>query len=368
VSLTLRQKDWRLTAVLLLVGLLGLIPLSVGFFVEQPGHLTVIFRDTVFQTDITTRRSVLAIDGRVISASVRASKEGAAFDLGTVPASAHSVRWEIDGFGKGERTVTVYPMREGESSLVIDLKPQFGRVEVQGTDAVTNERLTVPAEVNLGAGRQEMRSATILFADVSPGLHTVRMQAEGYCPEERTVSVSAGETAKASVALSPSLGRDEAARIILEWNHAPDDLDAHVYINLADEKSERHVYWNAMQSDKGGQRVVSLDVDKRTPGGFETVTIRQGFPGQYTYMIHNYSLWRAMRIKGPLPPNMAAADPRVRLYVSGDCKPRVFQLPAFHNDLGWMVVELIVDENGFISVVSPQMKSRAPLDKTSPRK
>ncbi len=366
---TLRKKDWRLTALLILVALVGLVPLGAGFFVEQPGRLVVLFRDNVFQSDIAPRQSTLTLDGKVIPASIRVSEKGAVFDLGRVAASSHTVGWTIEGFAKGEGAVTVLPTSvQPESTMIVDLRPEFGRVEVRGADATTNRVLAAPSLVILGADRKQMGSGVVLFSDVPPGVHKVHLQADGYCPDEQTVRVSAAETTQVTLTLSPSLDDDEAARIILEWNNAPEDLDGHLVVHLADEKTIRHICWYAMKSDKGGRPIASLDVDMRKPGGFETITVRKGFSGSYVYLVSNYSRRKAQHAKLPLPPNMDAADPNVRLYVNGDCKPRTFRLPASHNDLEWMVVELTVNNDGFISVSSPRLNFRAPVEKSSPRK
>lgn len=363
MNLTPRRGDWRLTAVLLLASLLGTIPLSVGFLVEQPGHLVAVLRDTAFFSDITARQSIFSLDGVVVPALGRSSPEGILFDLGTVSARSHSLRVEIEGFDREERDVAVLPKRvEPKTTLAIDLRPKFGRVEIQVTDAVTNESLSVPSEMSLDAGKSEITNGSIQLSDVSPGSHKLRVQAEGYCSEDSTIRVTAGKTTTVPIALSRSLGEGEAARVILEWKHAPNDLDAHLLINLAGEKNTRHVFWRARSTEKDGSLVASLDIDERKPGGFETITVGQGFKGQYVYAVKNYSRWAAQRLKAPLPPPMGAAEPRVRLYIVGDCKPRVFQVPQSHSDIDWIVIELQVGDDGLISVVPPQRMSRSPLD------
>jgi hypothetical protein len=349
-----RQRDWKFTAVLLLIGLIGLAPLTIGFFVEQPGRLVVIFRDPVFSTDLTGRKCVLSLDGKIVTGTLQRSREGGlgVFDLGLMDAAFHTVQWDVQGFSKGGRSVEVLPKRiQMESRLAVDLKPEFGRVEVQGLNAVTKENLTTRAVVRLGDGKGELKDGTVMFTDVPPGRHTVYLQADGYCEAERMIKVAAAETATTFVALSPSMNQKEVARIILDWKQAPDDLDAHLLINLAGEKTRHHVFYKAKQSDRNGRRVASLDVDMRVTGGFETITIEKGFKGRFVYVVHNYSEWDAMVHRRTLPPHMANAEPRVRLYL-GDCNPRVFGVPESQTGLEWTVLEIEVDENGLVSVES----------------
>ena len=345
-----RPRDWRLTAILLLVALPGLAGLLIGLFLEAPGHLELVMRDGVFDFPLAGRRTVLLFDGREGIYTPKPQGDGAAIALGAVPAGPHLFQWRVDGYEPGEQRITVEPWtRVPLTRIEATLRPQFGRIAVNAVNARTNERIAVPVTVTMD-GAEEQTGSGVVSLLAPPGKHSLSARADGYCPAQKTATVAAMETAKASIPLPPNLGPDEVARIVLLWDVPPEDIDAHVLIKLDGEKAERHVYWKAMDTEKNERPVTALDVDMRHPGGFETVTIKKGFPGHYRYAVENFSLLLARANHRPEPANLTHSGATVRLYLKGSCDPQVFTVPSGCDDLEWMVMELAVDAAGNVTV------------------
>lgn len=351
MSLTLRKGDWKPSAMLVAAALVGVAPLLLGLFLVPPGHLVLHLRDRVFGVDITGRQALVSLDGREVTLSPRPLGAAAVFDFGAVPSGPHQLQWAVEGYAGGGQAVSVAPRARVNATIVeANLMPEFGSLTVKGVDAVTNRGLAAPIEATLAGVQGTASGNSALFPEVARGQHGVKAWARGYCPESATVTVAAGQTTTATMALSPAIAPDEVARFVLQWDQGPGDIDAHVFILASGEKTERHVFWDAKSTEKNGLPMATLDVDRRQPGGFETVTVRKGFSGRFRYQVVNYSLLETRHRKQPLPPRLSASGAQVRLYVSGDCKPRVFTVPASCEDLEWFVVELAVDAAGLVTV------------------
>lgn len=128
-------------------------------------------------------------------------------------------------------------------------------------------------------------------------------------------------------AVSPAMRELDGLRIVLNWEKAPADLDAHLVYPSG------HVFWNM----RNGSDAL-LDVDQRLGYGPETVTIQERHRGQrYVYAVHNYSDRELSGSNG-----MEQGRPQVRVYV-GQTLVRSYEIdPARKGNL-WTVFAITED-------------------------
>jgi len=120
-------------------------------------------------------------------------------------------RYRLDDLTAGEVTVEASKagfepasvraeVRAGETAAGVDLalraeRPRTGRIKGKVIDAETREGVS-GATVTLGDQSKTTNVVgTFRFPDVPPGEHTLRIEAEGYGPQEVPVTVKAGEEA-----------------------------------------------------------------------------------------------------------------------------------------------------------------------------
>lgn len=346
-----RKADWRLKALLFLIALFGVGSLCIGLFLIPPGYLLLILHDRVFGQDFSSQKAIMTVDGADARIKGLPVAGGVGYFFGRLPSGPHHVRWTVDGYVPGDLPVVVAPWPNvPQTRIEAALKPDFGRLRIVGTDAVTGKVLTVPLEATLDARAGNSKGSEVLFPFATKGSHKVTVSAKGYCANTKDVVITPGSVAQVEMALSPQLKPDEVARFILNWDQGPDDVDAHVVAKLEGDLKEEHVYWSRKNFAKEGQDVVFLDIDMQHPGGFETVTIRKGFSGTFQYHLVNYSLLNAKRNHDPLPPALGDANAQIKLYTESDCNPRVFTVPRTCTKAVWQLVSIDVTQDGSVTV------------------
>ncbi|MCM1539156.1 MAG: hypothetical protein NC254_12265 [bacterium] len=77
-------------------------------------------------------------------------------------------------------------------------------------------------------------------------------------------------------------------RIVLIWGELPWDLDSHLDCALLSGEGH-HVFYADPTFYIGGERIADLDLDDTSSYGPETTTIYRDDPGEYDFMVHNYS-------------------------------------------------------------------------------
>ena len=132
-----------------------------------------------------------------------------------------------------------------------------------------------------------------------------------------------------------------SAKIKLTWGSNPSDLDSHLTGPVDGSATRFHVYY----SNSGSQTAApyaELDVDDVSSFGPEIITINRFTPGVYRYSVHHYSG------SSTIP----ASPARVELTLNGATS--VFTPPAtgtaLTTDSVWVVMELVVDSAGAITV------------------
>lgn len=179
------------------------------------------------------------------------------------------------------------------------------------------------------------------------GEYTMIVSKEGYKTAFMTVH-SRGESVigDQNCTITPTVPEGQV-RIVLEWGHIPKDLDSHLF-NIS---QKIHIYFpqrpdNWRKAFRNGKEVANLDVDDTDWEGPETTTILQQLPGQYIFIIHDYTNGHEDSTNYASR-DMAASGAKVTVYV-GDSNPMIFEVP---NQAG-IVWEVFTLENGVVTPVN----------------
>ncbi|HHQ6609682.1 invasin domain 3-containing protein [Morganella morganii] len=184
--------------------------------------------------------------------------------------------------------------------------------------------------------------------DLVGGKYVVKITANNYDDYDDFMVVKSGADTNFKFALSPALGT-EFGRIILQWSEAPNDLDAHLLVPPVGGGSRIHVYYPSGSKDPAGADA-SLDKDQQSPPGVETITIRKGHKGTYTYFVKRYSAGADAKL----------STAKVLLFLnkdlvlkSGTSRMMSFDAPdvVVPAKAQWIVFDIIVDENNEVQVV-----------------
>ncbi|WP_162817213.1 invasin domain 3-containing protein [Morganella morganii] len=184
--------------------------------------------------------------------------------------------------------------------------------------------------------------------DLVGGKYAVKITANNYDDYDDFMVVKSGADTNFKFALSPALGT-EFGRIILQWSEAPNDLDAHLLVPPVGGGSRIHVYYPSGSKDPAGADA-SLDKDQQSPPGVETITIRKGHKGTYTYFVKRYSAGADAKL----------STAKVLLFLnkdlvlkSGTSRMMSFDAPdvVVPAKAQWIVFDIIVDENNEVQVV-----------------
>jgi uncharacterized protein YfaP (DUF2135 family) len=353
MSPNLREKDRRLTGLLVLFAVFGVGALLIGLFLVPPGHLVLVLRDGVFGLSLEHRRTTITLDDISLTLVPRPMGNGDAYDLGRIVSGPHRLRWHVAGYAEGEQTVRVDSIVTTPRTVVqADVRPEFGMAAVHGLDTTTGQAVRGTLAATMDGSEGKASGIAVLFTDLPPGQHAFQAAAAGYCPDSGSATIRIGEKTDASIYLTPTLGPDELARFVLTWDHLPADVDSHLFVKLDGAKDERHVFWKGKSIVKDGKVIATLDVDRRQPGGVETLTIKKGFAGRFRYQVVNYSLLEALRNKQPQPPSLPASKASVRFYDNDGCHPAIFTVPGACTDIGWTVLDIVVDASGAKNVTT----------------
>ncbi|MEM8010392.1 invasin domain 3-containing protein [Morganella morganii subsp. sibonii] len=184
--------------------------------------------------------------------------------------------------------------------------------------------------------------------DLVGGKYAVKITANNYDDYDDFMVVKSGADTNFKFALSPALGT-EFGRIILQWSEAPNDLDAHLLVPPVGGGARIHVYYPSGSKDPAGADA-SLDKDQQSPPGVETITIRKGHKGTYTYFVKRFSTGADTKL----------STAKVLLFLnkdlvlkSGTSRMMSFDAPdvVVPAKAQWIVFDIIVDENNEVQVV-----------------
>lgn len=342
-----RPQDGKPRLVLALLALIGLGLLSIVFFLTPPASLEVTLRDEVFGTDLAGRTARLLDKASGAELALPVRKLGEQFVAGVARMRSGPVDLELalDGFRPAAVALTLEPLAVART--VVALVPTSGRLEVATVDA-RDAGAAVPARVIVGRAALP-RPAVGLFA---PGRHKVRATAEGFCPAERTALVRERQTTRLTLPLSPVLGPEEKARVILNWGEEPRDLDAHLSLTETQAKSLLPYVFFAHREGKlaSGEVFAQLDVDHQNSEGYETITVYDRAPGTYQYFVHRFAG------SGTLGGSEAEVE-----VVTRGCERRRFAVPAGCTNRWWYVADLAVEPAGVTVTERGECLDAAPV-------
>lgn len=140
-------------------------------------------------------------------------------------------------------------------------------------DGVPGASLTFEPMNGKGTRNATLANNNGVFSiDLKPGKYEISVQAEGFITDEFTCEIEDGKTYSGEqFVISPELATG-TARIVLEWNSQPHDLDSYL-TGRTDSGYNVDVNYGSMTSTGGGNTLATLDVDDTDGYGPETTTI-----------------------------------------------------------------------------------------------
>ncbi|MCC6249727.1 MAG: carboxypeptidase regulatory-like domain-containing protein [Rubrivivax sp.] len=174
-----------------------------------------------------------------------------------------------------------------------------------------------------------------VFTGLPAGTYTVYASADRYTPGGRTaVTLPAGATREQNVGLSP-LGAAPEVRIVLNWDAAPEDLDAHLTgPNAPGADGRFHAYF-ANRLNPAAAPYAGLDLDDRDGHGPETITLTRLNGGVYRFSVHDFS-------NRSSSPTSALGRSGATVQVIAGARTHTFHVPVQPGNL-WTVFELSGD-------------------------
>lgn len=191
-------------------------------------------------------------------------------------------------------------------------------------DPVNNANITIE---NIGEFKTD-NEGKITFPRQPDGILSVHFKKEDYIPALFEVEVIAETMFFNRFSVSPVLNIEQF-RVVLDWDKAPNDLDAHFIKNRSYHISYRNT---RVLSDGTGQ----LDRDEMQGYGPETITVESiDSDGEYLYAVHNYSQKMNSRAT-PLSQSKAT----VRVYGNNELL-KTYTVPSTHRGETWNVFKIV---------------------------
>lgn len=209
-----------------------------------------------------------------------------------------------------------------------------GRVEGVVINAVTGDGVAgATLTFNLTEGTRERTTTKAnqsgaFGVELGKGKYKVTIEAENYITEEFTCEVEEGKNySGVQYVISPELASG-TARIVLEWNSQPRDLDSYLS-GRTDSGHNVDISYQHMTSTGGGNTLATLDVDDTDGYGPETTTIHD-LNGVYTFTVKDYTR----------SGEMAQCGATVKIYLPGQ-EPVTITLDSGSNvENIWSVCEI----------------------------
>lgn len=204
--------------------------------------------------------------------------------------------------------------------LANEKKTSEGTLEGVVVDAVTGKGVTnatltfKPKSSSHQTVTENTDSKGAFRAELEADNYEITIQATGYIKEVFTFTVEKGKSYSGEqFVISPELSGE--ARIVLEWNAQPTDLDSHLE-GQTDGGSNISISYANKKASSGGSTIAELDLDDRDGYGPETTTIYD-LNGVYTFSVVDFLHTGTMAQNGAT----------VKIYLPGQ-DPTVVQLGA----------------------------------------
>lgn len=160
-------------------------------------------------------------------------------------------------------------------------------------DAVTGDGVSGASLTFVPIGSSGAKAVTtseqqgVFSVELEAGKYKVTVEAEDYITDEFSCEIKEGKTySGVQYVLSPKLASG-TARIVLEWNSQPHDLDSYL-TGETDSGYDVNVNFTDMMATGGGNTLATLDVDDTDGYGPETTTILD-LNGVYTFSVEDYT-------------------------------------------------------------------------------
>jgi hypothetical protein len=171
----------------------------------------------------------------------------------------------------------------GRGEVSISLVDAISGAEIEGATLIIKRYSAGPTHKN---GTTES-DGSYTFPPMDPGGYFITGQASGYHTTTIQVASYAGMP-DVRQAMEPEVDSTEEIRLVLSWGPSSSNLDTHLFAPT--ESGNRfHLFYPYMHISNPEKSNIVLDRDDSFPNGIETVTIKNRFPGTYTYMVHDYT-------------------------------------------------------------------------------
>lgn len=341
-------------SLLAVLAAVGTAALAIPFLVQPPAGIDIRLEDSVFATDLAGKVvQVRRLDGKAeISLPVSQTAVGFMARIERIASGPHQLEVSMPGFRPTTIRLDAPPLQRARVDA--PLTPSFGRLEVAVFDAGSADQ-PVTSGVSVRAGDHSATgSGTVLFAALDPETYQVAVTAPGYCGTAEEARVIEAETTRLTVRLPSEPRGTEKARIMLDWDENPEDLDAHVLLSDSSVPLiSNHVFFrNKAGEIRNSDRTAyaELDVDWLRSEGVETMTIFDGAEGVYQYFVHLY------RGEGSLGRSAATVE-----VVTAGCRSTIFRVPTECAHRWWYVADLKVTQDEVQLIDRNSCQARQPF-------
>lgn len=182
----------------------------------------------------------------------------------------------------------------------------------------------------------------VFSADLEPDIYTILITADNYIEEEYIFEIEEGRNYSGEqFSISPKLKKG-TARIVLEWNAEPQDLDSYL-MGSTDDGKEVSVNFRQKEAKSGGDVIAALDLDDIDGYGPETTTI-YNLNGVYQFQVADF------RRTGTMKENGAT----VKVYLPGKAPVTITIDPGADVKDIWIVCEI---DHGELNVINKAPQS-----------
>lgn len=220
----------------------------------------------------------------------------------------YSLQISKDGFLPLEQTVIIYEGQSVSYTTVVEMVGTewdgVGTASGRVYDALTgNGAGGLTMTVRAGIGSLDGEVLGTFETDADGFYQTPELESGNYCieisdnregVEERYLNTMINVKVLGGVNIGNQDGtvsttiQTGQVRIVLTWGATPTDLDSHLLCEM-NNGSSKHIFFGDKTFYYDGERIADLDLDDTSSYGPETTTIYRDEPGEYDFIVYNYS-------------------------------------------------------------------------------
>ena len=224
-------------------------------------------------------------------------------------------------------------------------------VDAVSGDGVKDAVLTFqPAKKSIRQKSVKTDAEGIFSVDLEPSVYTILITADDYVEEEFIFEIKEGRNYSGEqFTISPKLKKG-TARIVLEWNAEPQDLDSYL-MGSTDDGKDVSVNFRQKEAKSGGDVIAALDLDDIDGYGPETTTI-YNLNGVYQFQVADFRRTGTLKQYGAT----------VKVYLPGKDPATITIDPGADVKDIWIVCEI---DHGELNVINkaPQTDEFTGADK-----